>query len=104
MEITQDELNDASNKLADVLNKYNVTEEDFDVVIRKNAESQSPKRIHELPVREVMTQDPDRISVGQLASAGVHILHDKKHNQLPVVDGEGRPVGIVDIQDILGVV
>lgn len=59
-------------------------------------------KLEDVQVQDAMTRDPDRIEAGQLASAAVHFLQDRKHNQLPVVDAEGRPVGIVDIQDIVG--
>ena len=29
---------------------------------------------------------------------------ERKHNQLPVVDDEDRPVGILDVQDLVGTV
>lgn len=57
-----------------------------------------------LLVRELMTPRPRSIQVGRLASEAAHLLHERQIDELPVVDGEGRPVGVVDIQDVLGTV
>jgi arabinose-5-phosphate isomerase len=53
------------------------------------------------PVKDVMTRDPKVISLHQLASKAYHILQEKKLDQLPVVDPEYRPVGLIDVQDLL---
>ena len=54
------------------------------------------------PVGELMTRSPVSITTGRLASEAAHLLQTKKIDELPVVDEQGRPVGIVDIQDVLG--
>ena len=51
-----------------------------------------------------MTRDPQRIQVGKLASSAAHLLQELRIDELPVVDADDRPVGVVDIQDILGTV
>ncbi|MBN2492683.1 MAG: KpsF/GutQ family sugar-phosphate isomerase [Planctomycetes bacterium] len=53
------------------------------------------------PVKELMTRGPKVVHVDQLAAEAYHILQDKKVDQLPVVDDAGRPVGLVDVQDLL---
>jgi len=53
------------------------------------------------PVKDVMTRDPKVISLHQLASRAYHILQEKKLDQLPVVDQQYRPVGLIDVQDLL---
>lgn len=55
------------------------------------------------PVREVMVRDPHRIAVGELASEALAIFHKWRIDELPVVDEAGRPVGIIDVQDLLGI-
>jgi len=55
------------------------------------------------PVCEVMTRDPKRICAEALASEALRILRDSKIDQLPVVDGQGTPVGLLDVQDLLDV-
>lgn len=53
------------------------------------------------PVGEVMTKDPVTITPDKLAAEAFEILRDKKIDEIPVVDKNGRPVGILDVQDIL---
>ncbi|RMG09963.1 MAG: KpsF/GutQ family sugar-phosphate isomerase [Planctomycetota bacterium] len=60
--------------------------------------------IDDQKVGDFMTRNPRTIEVGRLASAAAHLLNELKVDELPVVDADGRPVGIVDIQDILGTV
>ncbi len=57
-----------------------------------------------LVVADLMTKDPTTIQVGRLASEAAHLIHERKIDELPVVDADGRPAGVVDIQDILGTV
>lgn len=54
------------------------------------------------PVREVMTQGP--ITVGSHATLedAVTVLSERKLSELPVVDAERRPVGLIDITDVIG--
>jgi arabinose-5-phosphate isomerase len=52
-------------------------------------------------VRDVMTKDPVRITSERLAAEAFEILRDKKIDEIPVVDRKGRPVGLLDVQDIL---
>ena len=52
-------------------------------------------------VSEVMTKSPVTITAERLAAEGFDILRNKKIDEMPVVDRKGRPVGILDVQDIL---
>ena len=52
-------------------------------------------------VSEVMTKSPVTITADKLAAEGFDILRDKKIDEMPVVDAIGRPVGVLDVQDIL---
>ncbi len=55
------------------------------------------------PVAEVMTRKPLCIETGRLASEALHIINQHHIDELPVVDAEGRAVGLIDIQDLLSV-
>ena len=55
------------------------------------------------PVRDVMTKNPKRIGLGDLASQAEAIMNQFRIDELPVVDDAGRPVGVIDVQDLLGV-
>ena len=52
-------------------------------------------------VRDVMTKSPSSIRPERLAAEAFDILRSKKIDELPVVDGKGRPVGLLDVQDLL---
>jgi len=53
------------------------------------------------PVSAVMGKSPRTVSPDSLATAAAEMLRDTQVDQLPVVDGEGRPVGLLDVQDLL---
>jgi len=53
------------------------------------------------PVREVMTRNPKRIRGDQLASEAMAIMKHYRIDDLPVVDGEDRPIGLIDVQDVV---
>lgn len=55
------------------------------------------------PVRNVMTKDPKRVRLGDLASQAEAIMNRHRIDELPVVDEADRPVGVLDVQDLLGV-
>jgi len=55
------------------------------------------------PVRDIMTRDPKTIRADQLASEAYRLLQEKRVDQLPVVDETCRPIGLIDVQDILDV-
>jgi arabinose-5-phosphate isomerase len=48
-----------------------------------------------------MTQNPITIPQGARVADAVEIMRLRKISELPVVDGEGRPVGLIDVTDIL---
>jgi arabinose-5-phosphate isomerase len=54
------------------------------------------------PVREVMTANPLRVSLGTRVLEAVKLLAQRKISELPVVDALGRPVGLLDITDLIG--
>lgn len=58
-------------------------------------------RILSRRVGEVMTADPIRIAAGHLAAEALEILRSKKIDEVPVVDESLRPVGLLDVQDLL---
>jgi len=54
-------------------------------------------------IGSVMTANPRTISPDRLASEALKILHEKKIDELPVVNDKGEPVGMLDVQDLLDV-
>ena len=60
----------------------------------------SRRDLFESPVREVMTAKPTAVRLDQLAVEALHIFEQRKIDDLPVVDKDGRLVGCIDIQDL----
>jgi len=52
-------------------------------------------------VKDVMTKSPITISKDRLASEALRILKEKRIDELPVVDAKLRPIGMLDVQDLL---
>jgi arabinose-5-phosphate isomerase len=50
---------------------------------------------------DVMTKNCKRIRVDALAAEATAIFHKYRIDELPVVDAEDRPVGLIDVQDIV---
>lgn len=53
------------------------------------------------PVREVMTAGPKRLTVDQLVGDAVLMVRQHRVDEIPVVDRDDRPVGLVDVQDLI---
>jgi len=64
--------------------------------------SRDPKLITS-KIGEVMTRKPRTITPDRLASEALKVLHEKKIDELPVVNDRGEPVGMIDVQDLLDV-
>ncbi|MCS6850947.1 MAG: KpsF/GutQ family sugar-phosphate isomerase [Gemmataceae bacterium] len=64
------------------------------------------RRDHALdrPIREVMTTNPITVPHGTRLNDALDILRRCKISELPIVDGLGRPVGLLDITDLIGLV
>ncbi len=54
-----------------------------------------------LPVHHVMARRPRWVGPDELVLAATAIMREAKVDQLPVLDTEGRPVGLLDVQDLL---
>ncbi|MFA5118506.1 MAG: KpsF/GutQ family sugar-phosphate isomerase [Candidatus Omnitrophota bacterium] len=52
-------------------------------------------------ISDVMTRDPLVITKDRLAAEAMHILEEKRIDEVPVVDENGRPIGLLDVQDLL---
>ena len=54
------------------------------------------------PVNEYMTRNPYRVKAYCLAAEALKLLKEKRIDELPVVDDDNRPVGLLDEGDLLG--
>jgi arabinose-5-phosphate isomerase len=50
---------------------------------------------------DVMTANCKRIRADALACEATAIFHKHRIDELPVVDADDRPVGLIDVQDIV---
>jgi arabinose-5-phosphate isomerase len=53
------------------------------------------------PIGQVMTKDPLRVELGSMMVDAVAVMAGRKISELPVVDADGKPVGLVDITDVV---
>jgi len=53
------------------------------------------------PVSAAMGRNPRTIRPDAMVSDGARVLRQAAIDQVPVVDSEGRPVGLLDVQDLL---
>ena len=67
--------------------------------LRRHLEADS--NLAERRVKEVMTKNPVSIQPQKLAVEALRILEEKKIDELPVVDKNGRPAGMLDVQGVL---
>ena len=56
------------------------------------------------PISAVMTADPLQVMVGATVAEAVDLMKARKISELPVVDRGGRPVGLIDLTDLIGLV
>ncbi len=57
----------------------------------------------DLPIEAVMGRDPKSVSPGQLIEEAQRLLKQNRIDQVPVLDEDGRPVGLLDVQDLLDI-
>jgi len=62
---------------------------------------QKDEKILDKKIYMVMTKNPRTISPDKLAIEAAKMMQEEKFDNMPVVDGEGYPIGIVDERDLL---
>jgi arabinose-5-phosphate isomerase len=58
----------------------------------------------DMPVEGVMARQPRAVTVGSMMCDAVDIMAERKISELPVIDGQGRPVGLIDITDLVALI
>jgi len=53
------------------------------------------------PIGSLMTRNPKHIREDALASEALAILNQYRIDELPVINAGGRPVGLIDVQDLV---
>lgn len=52
-------------------------------------------------IGEVMTVRPQHLGVDDLVRDAVRLVRERRVDEIPVLDHDGRPVGLVDVQDLV---
>jgi len=52
---------------------------------------------------EVMTANCKRVTEDTLAAEAMAIFHKYRIDELPVVDADDKPIGLIDVQDIVAI-
>jgi arabinose-5-phosphate isomerase len=73
-----------------------VTDADLRRLMTKKGQS-----AFELKAGDVMTTNCKKVRADALAAEATAIFHKYRIDELPVVDGDDRPVGVIDVQDIV---
>lgn len=55
------------------------------------------------PICSVMSRNPVTAETGSMLREAVDLMAHRKISELPVVDAQGRPAGLIDITDVVGV-
>lgn len=74
-----------------------------DADLRRLLVKQDSKVLLARPIREIMIRDPKHAHAGGLASEALAVMNRYRIDELPVLDDDHRPVGLVDVQDLLGI-
>lgn len=53
------------------------------------------------PIGQVMTRAPRTLPDTALTRDAVAVFRENRQDEIPVVDGSGRPVGLLDVQDLI---
>lgn len=56
----------------------------------------------EVPIQDVMTRQPLAIEADSLMPLAIQMLAENQISELPVVDHGNRPLGLIDITDVVG--
>ncbi len=73
-----------------------ITDADLRRLMGENAES-----AFDIKVEDVMTAECKRIRIDALAAEATAIFHKYRIDELPVVDADNKPLGLIDVQDVL---
>jgi len=95
---------DEHGKLVGILSKSDVAKRALRTALSVDAalgDEAELKALHRLAVRDCMTPRPDVVRSSATVLDALHKMHDGKYSNLPVVDHNDVPVGVVDVLDLL---
>ncbi len=53
------------------------------------------------PISQVMTRSPRSLPASATAADAARLLREHRQDETPVIDAEGRPIGLLDVQDLI---
>ena len=53
------------------------------------------------PIAQVMTRRPEHLGIDDLVRDAMRLVLENRHDEIPVLDHDGKPVGLVDVQDLI---
>jgi arabinose-5-phosphate isomerase len=51
-------------------------------------------------IESVMTKNPTTLNNESLVRDAVKVVRERRFDEIPIVDSDGRPIGIIDVQDL----
>ena len=60
-------------------------------------------KLFETKTADIMTADCKRVTEETLAAEAMAVFHKFRIDELPVVDGENKPIGLIDVQDVVAI-
>lgn len=73
-----------------------------DADLRRRLLSDEAPSLLSRPASEVMVRRPKSVRVGAMCSEALAIMREYRIAELPVLDADGRPVGLIDLKDLVG--
>jgi len=53
------------------------------------------------PIEKVMVSSPRRLPAGALVRDAVQMVREYRIDEVPIVDADGKPLGLIDVQDLM---
>ncbi|MGE3109956.1 MAG: KpsF/GutQ family sugar-phosphate isomerase [Phycisphaerales bacterium] len=53
------------------------------------------------PIRDLMTREPATLPASALVRDAVNLVRESRRDEIPVIDDAGKPIGILDVQDLI---
>ncbi|HZW08428.1 MAG TPA: KpsF/GutQ family sugar-phosphate isomerase [Phycisphaerales bacterium] len=72
-----------------------------DADVRRRIAIAGPGDWLQRPIAEVMTRTPTVLGADALVRDAVRLMRERRLDELPIVDHAGRPVGLLDVQDLV---
>ncbi|RPH84445.1 MAG: CBS domain-containing protein [Candidatus Rokuibacteriota bacterium] len=82
---------DADGRLAGIFTER-------DVLTRVAGQGRDPRHV---ALGEVMTRDPEALRPGDRVAYAVHAMSVAGYRTVPLVDGDGKPLGVVTVSDVI---